>query len=120
MHLPQAAEHIRLQQANNIADAIAAAKPKRVVISTSGVIVDQPESALQASGDSAIGTLLRRVCESGVSHAVIAPRLYLENLLLPTVLAFVLSAGMLPYPVRDDFPASWSSHLMWPSWLIGS
>lgn len=102
---------VRQQQANNIADAIAAVRPKRVVISTSGAIVDKPGSALQADGDSAIGTLLRRVAESGVSHAVVAPRLYLENLLLPIVIGPVQNERLLPYPLRADFSASWSSHL---------
>lgn len=111
VHLPQTAEPVRLQQAINIVEAIAAAKPKRVVISTSGAIVDQPDSALQATCDSAIGTLLRGVADSGVSHAVIAPRLYLENLLLPMVVGPVQSEGLLPYPLRVDFSASWSSHL---------
>ncbi|KQN07142.1 hydroxylase [Sphingobium sp. Leaf26] len=111
VHLPQTSEPGRLQQANNIADAIAAARPKRVVISTSGAIVDQPASPLQAPGDSAIATLLRRVGDSGVSHAVIAPRFYLENLLLPMVMGPVQSKGVLPYPLRADFSASWSSHL---------
>ncbi|WP_066718850.1 NmrA family NAD(P)-binding protein [Sphingomonas pituitosa] len=111
VHLPQAAEPARLEQANNIAAAIAAARPKRVVISTSGAIVDQPESVLQAPAESAIGTLLRRVAETGVSHAVVAPRLYLENLLLPMVLGPVQAEGRLPYPLRADFAASWSSHL---------
>ena len=111
VHLPQTSEPVRLHYANNIADAIAAARPKRVVISTSGAIIDQPGSALQAPGDSAIATLLRRVGDSGVSHAVIAPRLYLENLLLPMVMEPVQSKGVLPYPLRADFSASWSSHL---------
>jgi len=111
VHLPQTAEPVRLQQANNIADAIAAARPERVVISTSGAIVDQPDSSLQAPGDSAIGTLVRRVADSGVSHAIIAPRLYLENLLLPMVIGPVQSEGILSYPLRADFSASWSSHL---------
>lgn len=111
VHLPQTAEPARLQQANNIADAIAAARPERVVISTSGAIIDAPGSALQVSADSAIGTLIRRIADSGVSHAVIAPRLYLENLLLPMVIGPVQAEGRLPYPLRADFVVSWSSHL---------
>ncbi len=111
VHLPQTAESVRLEQANNIVEAIAVARPKRVVISTSGAIVDQPESVLQASADSAIATLLRGVADSGVSHAVIAPRQYLENLLLPMVIGPVKSEGVLPYPMREDFAVSWSSHL---------
>lgn len=111
VHLPQKSEAVRLRYANNIADAIAAARPARVVISTSGAIVDRPTSPLQVNEDSAIATLLRRVGESGVSHAVIAPRLYLENLLLPMVMGPVQSDGVLPYPLRADFSVSWSSHL---------
>ena len=111
VHLPQAPEMVRLRQAVNIAEAIAAARPKRVVISTSGAIVDQPESALQSSGDSAIRTLLSRVRDSGVSYAVAAPRLYLENLLLPMVIGSVQSEGVLRYPLGASFRASWSSHL---------
>ncbi len=111
VHLPQAPEPARLRQANIIADAIAEARPSRVVISTSGAIVDQPGSPLQASDDSAIATLIRRVGGSGVSCAVVAPRLYLENLLLPMVIGPVRSESRLPYPLRTDFAASWSSHL---------
>jgi hypothetical protein len=111
IHLPQTAETLRLQQANAIADAIAIARPKRVVISTSGAVVDQPGSALQAPAEGALATLLRRVAESGVSHAVLAPRLYLENLLLPMVINRVRSESVLPYPLRADFAVSWSSHL---------
>ncbi|MFK4067023.1 hydroxylase [Streptomyces sp. NPDC029674] len=48
---------------------------------------------------------------SGVSHAVIAPTLYLENLLMPYVMDAVRERGALPYPIRGDFPVSWASHL---------
>jgi len=100
-----------VQHAMNIVEAIKTAKPKRVVISTSGIIIDQPGTLLQASKDSAIAILLRGVEETGVSHAVVAPRLYLENLLLPTVFEPVKAEGVLRYPLRADFPVSWSSHL---------
>jgi hypothetical protein len=46
-----------------------------------------------------------------VSHAVITPTFYLENLLMPYVLDAVRERGVLPYPIRADFPASWASHL---------
>jgi uncharacterized protein YbjT (DUF2867 family) len=46
-----------------------------------------------------------------VSHAVIAPELYLENLLMPYVMDSVRERGVLPYPIRADFPVSWASHL---------
>ncbi|RWM92877.1 MAG: hydroxylase [Mesorhizobium sp.] len=111
IHLPQGPEPVRVQYANNIGAAIKTAKPKRVVISTSGTIIDQPGTVLQAPEDSAIAILLRRVRESGVSHAVIAPRLYLENLLLPMIIQPVNAEGVLRYPLRADFPVAWSSHL---------
>lgn len=109
-HLPQAPEPIRVQYAENFVQAIKGARPGRVVISTSGAIIDQPRSSLQVAEDSAIGVLVRGVRESGLSHAIVAPRLYLENLLLPIVLNGVKQSGVLSYPIRSDLPVSWSSH----------
>lgn len=110
VHLPQAPEDLRLSYANNIVAAIRAARPSRVVISTSGAVVDMPDSALQSPPHSALMTLINGVKDSGVSTAVVAPRLYLENLLLPMVLAPVTAEGILRYPVRPDYEVSWSSH----------
>lgn len=110
IHLPVVAEADRLQYAHNIAQAIARAQPRRVVISTSGGVVDEPNSPLQNPPGSAISTLIRGVEEAGVSFAVVAPRLFFENLLIPVVLAPVKSEGILRYPLRADFPVSWSSH----------
>ena len=42
---------------------------------------------------------------------MVAPRLYLENLLLPVVLTPVREEGVLRYPLPASFPVSWSSHL---------
>ena len=111
IHLPQAPEPVRVQYARNIVEAIRTAKPKRVVISTSGTIIDEPGTRLQAPDDSAIMILVNGVRDSGISHAVVATRLYLENLLLPMVFEPVQAEGVLRYPVRVDFPVSWSSHL---------
>jgi hypothetical protein len=111
IHLPQTAETVRVKYAHNIAKAIAIAQPKRVVISTSGVVVDEPGSPLQASPESSVAILIDEVSKTAVSMAVVAPRLYLENLLLPSVYSGVLSDGILRYPLRDDMPVSWSSHL---------
>lgn len=110
VHLPQAPEALSLSYANNIVAAIRAARPSRVVISTSGAIVDTPDSPLQSPPNSPIMTLINGVKDSGVSTAVVAPRLYLENLLLPMVLAPVTAEGVLRYPVRPDYEVSWSSH----------
>ncbi|WP_226051480.1 SDR family oxidoreductase [Dickeya chrysanthemi] len=110
-HLPLASEAERIQYAHNFAQTIAQAKPKRVVLSTSGYIADEPLDAMPAESDSAVVTLIREVAKTGVSFAVIAPHLYLENLLLPMVLESVKSEGILRYPLRADYPVSWSSHL---------
>ena len=98
-------------QARAVVEAVIRARPGRVVISTSGQIVDQPGSPLQAPADSPIMTLIDGVTGSGVPTAVVAPRLYLENLLLPVVLTPVREEGVLRYPLPASFPVSWSSHL---------
>lgn len=111
VHLPVASRADQARYARNIAEAIGRARPRRVVISTSGVIIDQPDSPLQAPDDSPIRGLLRDVDEASVSVAVVAPRFYLENLLLPFVFGAAKSQGVLRYPLRADLPVSWSSHL---------
>ncbi len=110
IHLPLAPEPVRLDYARNIAKAIGVAKPKRVVVSTSGSIVDQLGTPLQASADSAIMTLIQGIERSGVSSAIVAPRLYLENLLLPVVVERAKTEGRLCYPIPAQYLVSWSSH----------
>ena len=56
-----------------VRQAVTRARPGRVVISTSGQIVDQPGSPLQAPADSPIMTLIDGVTGSGVPTAVVAP-----------------------------------------------
>ncbi|MDX2681738.1 NmrA family NAD(P)-binding protein [Streptomyces sp. NY05-11A] len=104
VHLPVGAEEDRLAFANNILTAVREARPGRVVFSTSGFPIDP------ATG-GAVATLAAGLADSGVSHAVIAPELYLENLLMPYVIDSVRERGVLPYPIRADFPVSWASHL---------
>ncbi|MGV6875977.1 NmrA family NAD(P)-binding protein [Pseudochelatococcus sp. B33] len=111
VHLPLGSEEARKVYAQNMVAALAKARPDRVVISTSGQIVDDPGLSLQQPDGSAIQTPVRGVKESGLSHAVISARLFLENLLLPPVIEGARSAGVLRYPLRADFPVSWSSHL---------
>ena len=82
-----------------------------MVISTSGSIVDAPGNALQAPASAAITVLIEGVQATGVSTAVVAPRLFLENLLLPMVIGGARAEGVLGYPIREDFAVSWSSHL---------
>ena len=111
IHLPMGAPEAAVAQARAVVEAVAQARPGRVVISTSGQIVDQPGSPLQAAVDSPIMTLIDGVTGSGVPTAVVAPRLYLENLLLPVVLDPACQEGVLRYPLPASFPVSWSSHL---------
>jgi uncharacterized protein YbjT (DUF2867 family) len=105
IHLPLGPESLRLQYAHNIAEAVGVARPKRVVISTSGWALGNPDDK------SALPELIRGVERTGVSTAIIAPRLYLENLLLPIVIEAVKTEGILPYPLGSDYPVSWCSHL---------
>ena len=111
VHLPMGAPEAAAAQARAVVEAVTRAHPGRVIISTSGQIVDQPGSPLQAPVDSPIMTLIDGVTGSGVPTAVVAPRLYLENLLLPVVLGPVREEGVLRYPLPASFPVSWSSHL---------
>jgi uncharacterized protein YbjT (DUF2867 family) len=104
VHLPMAAEEDRRAFADNILIAVREARPGRVVFSTSGYPTDP------ALGGAA-ATLAAGLAEADVSHAVIVPELYLENLLMPYVVDSVRERGVLPYPIRADFPVSWASHL---------
>lgn len=105
VHLPLGPETVRKQFAHNIAQAISITKPSRVVVSTSGW-------KLGIFGDeSALPTLVRELERTGVSMAIIAPQLYLENLLLPVVIGVVKTEHQLPYPLGEDYPVSWCSHL---------
>lgn len=111
IHLPLGAPDQILGFARSIVAAVAEAKPARVVVSTSGAIVDEPGAALQAAPESAIATLISGIEASGVSLAVVAPRLYLENLLLPMIAGPAREEGVLRYPLPSGYPVSWSSHL---------
>ncbi|MEJ1202236.1 MULTISPECIES: NmrA family NAD(P)-binding protein [unclassified Streptomyces] len=102
VHLPMVSEEDRQTYARNIVAAVREARPAHVVFSTSGAPTDIGGAAAElASG----------LANSGVSHAVIAPTLYLENLLMPYVIDTVRERDALPYPIRTDFPVSWASHL---------
>jgi uncharacterized protein YbjT (DUF2867 family) len=103
VHLPVVSEEERRAYARNIVAAVREARPGRVVLSTSGFAIDEAESA--------VSTLVGGLADSRVSHAVVAPELYLENLLAPHVLGPARERGVLRYPLRADFPVSWASHL---------
>ncbi|WP_328767435.1 NmrA family NAD(P)-binding protein [Streptomyces sp. NBC_00286] len=104
VHLPVVSEEDRQAYARNIVTAVSAARPARVVFSTSGAPI-APETG------GAAAALASGLADTGVSHAVITPTFYLENLLMPYVLDAVRERGVLPYPLRADFPAAWASHL---------
>lgn len=104
IHLPIVSEEVGQAYAHNVVDAVRAAQPARVVFSTSGAAAD-------ARDNGAVGTLLSGLADSGVSHAVIEPRLYFENLLLPHVIGAIREQGVLRYPLPAGFRVSWASHL---------
>ncbi|OOB92276.1 SDR family oxidoreductase [Rathayibacter sp. VKM Ac-2630] len=104
VHLPLGSPSRQLEHARAIVTAVSGARPPRVVFSTSGY-------PLGDADDSPHGVLMRGLEATGVPVAVIAPRLYSENLLLPPVIASVREHGVLPYPIREDFRVSWASHL---------
>lgn len=110
-HLPMGREADKVVYARNVIQAVKVAKPGRVVVSTSGSTIDDPNSPLQVPADSAIAILVEGLKTTGVSTAIIATRVYLENLLLPLVFDPVRSEGILRYPINADIPVSWSSHL---------
>jgi uncharacterized protein YbjT (DUF2867 family) len=106
VHLPVGPPAQQAVHAAAVVEAVRRARPARVVVSTSGAPLDVPE----ADG-TPLDVLVRGIRDVGVPLAVVAPRLYLENLLLPSVVTPVREQGVLRYPIRDDYAVSWSSHL---------
>lgn len=110
IHLPLTDPAQASIYAQSIGDALHQAGPSRVVISTSGAVIDSPNSPLQAPPESPICQLISRAQDSGCSIAIVAPRLFLENLLLPVVIGPVKAEKTLRYPLPADYAVSWSSH----------
>ncbi|MBD8207816.1 MULTISPECIES: SDR family oxidoreductase [unclassified Microbacterium] len=102
IHLPIGSPDQQLAHAQAAVAAVDRARPQRVVVSTSGYSTE---------GDGAVAALIEGLKGTGVSFATVAPRLFLENLLLPFVVASVRDQGVLLYPIRRDYAVSWSSHL---------
>jgi uncharacterized protein YbjT (DUF2867 family) len=107
VHIPIGPLDGQMKFAKTIAEAVRRARPDRVVFSTSGMTIDEGS----AESSSAQGVLAHELDESGVSSAVIEPRVFLENFLLPVTLGPVRDEGRLAYPIRQDYAVSWSSHL---------
>ncbi|KQU01941.1 hydroxylase [Rhodococcus sp. Leaf7] len=106
VHIPIGPLDVQMAAAHAVAEAVRRARPARVVFSTSGSTIDD-----STPPTSAPEVLARELADSGVSHAVIEPRVFLENFLLPISLGPVRDDGVLMYPIRDDYAVSWSSHL---------
>ncbi|WP_285362906.1 NAD(P)H-binding protein [Microbacterium sp. LMC-P-041] len=104
-HLPVGPEEVQQRHAEVIVEAVDRARPLRVVISTSGYPFGIPGEK------SPIDTLVDGLRATGVSLAIVAPKLFLENLMLPMVSAAVESESVLRYPIREDYAISWISHL---------
>lgn len=105
VHLPLGRPDDQRIHARTIAEAVRRAVPSRVVFSTSGTPLDPT-----GEGTSAVDLLARELASSGVSHAIVEPRLFLENLLLPVTVGPTRTDGVLRYPIRPDYAVSWSSH----------
>lgn len=103
-HLPVGPPDMQMAAARAIAEAVQAARPPRVVFSTSGY-------GTSANTDSPAGFLSQALAATGTSHAIVEPRLFLENLLLPPVHQGATLDGQLRYPLRADYAVSWASHL---------
>lgn len=112
IHLPVTAEDDRRTYAANIVAAVRAARPARVVFSTSGYALGAFGRGTQDDpARGAVMTLFNGLADSGVSYAAIAPELFLENLLMPHVVAAAREQGVLRYPLPAGFGVSWASHL---------
>ncbi|VXB09956.1 SDR family oxidoreductase [Nocardioides sp. AX2bis] len=102
VHLPVGSPQRQAEVAGNVAAALARSGVNRVVMSTSGYPLED------GSGPAVLATALEA---GGQSFAVLEPRLFLENLLLPPVVGPARTEGVLRYPVRAHYPISWVSHL---------
>ncbi len=94
-----------------ILQALQQSTVRRVVLSTSGAPIGDagPHPIMQGRRDgmrSFVNALQSVVAEV----VVIAPRLFLENLLLPFVTGPLLERGVLRYPLPATAKVSWISH----------
>ncbi len=48
--------------------------------------------------------------ESGVPHIILRPAFYLENFLVPGTKPAIVQHGVIAFPLRTDFKASWICH----------
>ena len=112
LHLPVTTPEQSRQQASAISSAIRQARPPRIVISTGGSIIDQPGSPVQVPENAPLNHILETIESEGISHAVLVPRLFLENLLTPEIVNPKPDEEIvLRYPLPANYPVSWVSHL---------
>ncbi len=118
VHLPLGAPTDLEIYAKAVAAAVAAARPHRVVISTSGQIVDQPGTPLQAAPETPVVQLIRDLEASGVPTAVVAPRLYLEICYCPSSWGPYVRRGSCAIRCRRTSPCrgapTWTSRTSSP------
>ena len=111
-HLPLAGDTETLAgYAHNVLAAARVTRPSRFVISTSGTVTRDATSPLAGPNTPVLSELVDGLRAEGIAVTVLTPRLFLENLLLPTVLSGVKDEGVLRYPLRADLAVAWSSHL---------
>ncbi|MCP4968707.1 MAG: NmrA family NAD(P)-binding protein, partial [bacterium] len=95
----------------SVLGALETSNIQRVVLSTSGTSLgeagDHPTLQGMFAGAQAFHAGLQGAVDSVVA---LAPRLFLENLLLPFVAGAVAAEGLLAYPLAADKPVSWISH----------
>lgn len=104
VHVPMGPPSAQLEFVRVVLSALREAQPPRVVMSTSGTTSPGADSG-------PVGVLARGLAETSIPIAVLDPRIFLENLLMPPLMDAVKDEGVLRYPVADDYKVSWASHL---------
>lgn len=110
VHLPLGAPDELHRMAEAVATALAATRPPRVVLSSSGAVLSDPTDPLASPPGSPLRHLVEGLEANDVPYALVEPRLFLENLLLPVVSQRLAREDVLAYPLRADLPVSWSCH----------
>jgi uncharacterized protein YbjT (DUF2867 family) len=90
----------------NAIDAAKAAGVKLLVFNTSTVVPAGTSVKIYQVKNRVIAYLR----ESGVPHIILRPPFYLDNFLGPWTKPGIVEQGVVAYPLRSDFKASWISH----------
>lgn len=89
---------------DSVATAAITQGVRHVVVSSSG----RPLGTPPAQG---LDRLIARLRDANIKVTALATHFYLENLLLPPVLAAVRAESVLRYPISDTIAISWTNHL---------